>query len=68
MEERDLHHVTRAWRRGGLGRRDLLRLLGAGAGLATINAVLAACGGGDPLGSGHLYLMLPGRQQAETRA
>lgn len=34
-----------AWTRAGLRRRDLLRLLGAGVSLATINAILTACGG-----------------------
>ncbi|MCA1668164.1 MAG: peptide ABC transporter substrate-binding protein [Thermomicrobia bacterium] len=37
--------LTTAWTRAGLRRRDLLRLFGAGVSLATINAILTACGG-----------------------
>ncbi len=48
-EQHDDHQLIRAWLRCGLRRRDLLRLLGAGASLATINAILAACGGTAPV-------------------
>lgn len=45
MDEQTVHQLTKAWLRVGLKRRDLLRLLGAGVSLATINGILAACGG-----------------------
>jgi len=47
-EGHEHHQLTSAWLRSGLRRRDLLRLLGAGTSLATINMILAACGGTAP--------------------
>src|SRR5215208_5267483 len=43
-DERTLEQLTREWYARGLGRRQLLRLLAAGAGTSAIAAVLAACG------------------------
>ncbi len=51
MERHDivvLTALTREWDRLGLSRRDLLRLLVAGAGTATIASIVAACGGTPP--------------------
>lgn len=45
MDDKTLHEMTSAWLRSGLRRRDLLRLLGAGVSVATINGILTACGG-----------------------
>ena len=43
-DERTIEQLTREWYARGLGRRQLLRLLAAGAGTSAIAAVLAACG------------------------
>lgn len=43
-EQRNLDHLTAEWLARGLSRRDLLRLLAAGAGASGLAAILAACG------------------------
>ena len=45
MDTMTHREIATAWTRAGLSRRDLLRLLSAGVSLATLNAILTACGG-----------------------
>jgi len=47
MDDKTLHDLNRKWLRSGLRRRDLLRLMSAGVSVATINAILTACGGSN---------------------
>lgn len=46
MDTTTHREIATAWTHAGLRRRDLLRLLSAGVSLATLNAILTACGGG----------------------
>lgn len=46
--QRSFWQLGEAWEQHGLDRREFLRLLTAGASLATIGGILAACGGTDP--------------------